>query len=724
MEHNPRHRRATRAPGGEQLMVQLAEAIHSGLDLRGVLQRVTDVGAELSGAAFGAFFYNAVDDHGRSYQLHVLSGARPEQFAHLPAPRVTPLFAPTFEAGELVRSGDVASDSRFSGMPDGHLPLRSYLATPVVGRDQDVVGALLFGHPDADVFDETTDVLVSTIAAHAAVAVENARLFEAEQDARRHAEQGANRLALLQEVTAWLADARSTSDAMDALSDSLLRRTEALRIALFEPGPRGFMAVRSEIPARPGPNVLPHTMASPVADAYRAQAPVLITTPQAFAAAYPELAEVAPDVAAILSVPLMVRGSALAVLSVSFAQPREFEPAEVALFVAVAGQLAAAMERARLAAERSRSQAQLRAHVAEVTDASLTLQRSLLPQVLPELDAAELAVRYRPGAAGAAVGGDWYDVIAAPGGTVTFVIGDVQGHSISAAALMGQLRMALHAYIAEGHAPDVAVAQVNRLMLSLRADLLATCCLATLNPCTGELLLVRAGHPLPVVTDADGGTRELDVAGGLPLGTDEDTTWPLTRHTMEPGSRLVLYTDGLVERRGAGIDETVGELVASVGKHAGDDVETAADAVLAEAREHSDDDVALLVLDYRGHGGLAQATLTVHRREDVSEARAVAAEAVRRWDLGGAEDAVLLIVSEMVTNALVHAQSSARLVLWQLPDAVRIEVSDDSPSEPRPRLASTDALGGRGMLLVEALSSRWGTLDRPDGKTVWAHVPA
>ncbi|WP_165570405.1 SpoIIE family protein phosphatase [Aeromicrobium sp. IC_218] len=723
MDQNPRHRRAGRSPGG-QPTAHLAEVIYADLELTGVLQRVAEAGVQLAGAGFAVLRHADSDEDGHVRILDVTAGRTPPALTDDPD-AVATLLAPALGAGTLVRSADVKHDGRFESFGDD-APLRSYLAGPVRGRDGEVAGALLLGHPDPDVFDEAAEADVAAIMAHASVALDNARLFAAEKQARRRAEQGANRLALLQEVTSWLADARTTADAMDALRDSLGRRTQAVRIALFEPDGEDFVAVRgaTPLPEPAGPRTLPRDVASPVAEAFRSQQPVRITDRTSLEARYPAIAAQLPQAGAVLCVPLLVRGASLGVLAVAWDRPRALETAEVSMFGAVAGQLASAMERARLDEAQVRSQTQLRAHVAAVTDSSLTLQRSLLPQELPELDTVSLAVRYRPGAAGAAVGGDWYDVIASPTGTITFVIGDVQGHSISAAAVMGQLRMALHAYIAEGHDPDVAVAQVNQLMLSLRTNLLATCCLATLSPCTGELLVVRAGHPLPIVVDPSGDATELDCEGGLPLGTAEDATWPVTRSTLRPGSRLLLYTDGLVERRDAGLDVTVADLVTSVQGMHGQDAETTADAIVQAARTHADDDLALLVCDYEGHDGRERVTTTVERRDEVATARSVAAEALHRWGLEKLEDAVLLLVSEMVTNALVHARSTAHLALWQLSDAVRIEVSDDSPHEPRPRLASAEATGGRGMLLIEALSSRWGTMERREGKTVWAQVPA
>jgi signal transduction histidine kinase/CheY-like chemotaxis protein len=153
------------------------------LDLQTLLQRVTDAATQVSGARFGAFFYNAVNDEGRSYQLFTLSGAPLEAFTSFGHPRPTALFGPTFRGEAPIRIADVQADPRYGqsgphhGMPAGHLPVRSYLATPVIGRGGDVIGALLFGHPQPGVFTEYTERLVVGIAAQAAIAVDNARLF-------------------------------------------------------------------------------------------------------------------------------------------------------------------------------------------------------------------------------------------------------------------------------------------------------------------------------------------------------------------------------------------------------------------------------------------------------------------------------------------------------------------------------------------------------------------
>jgi PAS domain S-box-containing protein len=173
---------------------RVGTALMEARDLRKIVQAVTDAGTELSGAQFGAFFYNVVDDAGEAYTLYTLSGVPREAFAQFPMPRNTLVFGPTFHGEGVIRLDDVTRDPRYgknapySGMPPGHLPVRSYLAVPVVSRTGDVIGGLFFGHATPGVFSESAERIVVGIAAQAAIAVDNARLYEAERRARAAAE--------------------------------------------------------------------------------------------------------------------------------------------------------------------------------------------------------------------------------------------------------------------------------------------------------------------------------------------------------------------------------------------------------------------------------------------------------------------------------------------------------------------------------------------------------
>jgi PAS domain S-box-containing protein len=178
-------------------------AVAAELDLERLVQSVTDAGVELSGAAFGAFFYNVIDDAGEAYTLYTLSGVPREAFASFPMPRNTAVFDPTFRGQGPIRSHDILTDPRYGknppyhGMPKGHLPVRSYLAVPVVSRSGDVLGGLFFGHPQPGMFTDRAERVVAGIAAQAAVAIDNARLYQTSQReiaARKQAEQELQRL--------------------------------------------------------------------------------------------------------------------------------------------------------------------------------------------------------------------------------------------------------------------------------------------------------------------------------------------------------------------------------------------------------------------------------------------------------------------------------------------------------------------------------------------------
>jgi PAS domain S-box-containing protein len=177
-----------------EILNQTGAALASELDLQALVQTVTDAATQLTGAQFGAFFYNTTDENGDAYMLYSLSGAPREAFQHFGHPRATALFGPTFRGEAPIRLDDVLTDPRYGqmaphhGMPRGHLPVRSYLAAPVMSRRGDVIGGLFFGHEQPGRFSERTERLIVAIAAQAAIAIDNARLYESERAARASAE--------------------------------------------------------------------------------------------------------------------------------------------------------------------------------------------------------------------------------------------------------------------------------------------------------------------------------------------------------------------------------------------------------------------------------------------------------------------------------------------------------------------------------------------------------
>ena len=214
-----------------QIMNDTGAAIAAELDLEKIVQTVTDAGVELSGAEFGAFFYNVIDNQGESYMLYSLSGAPRRAFENYPMPRATAVFKPTFLGEGVVRSDDILEDPRYGrnlprqGMPEGHLPVRSYLAVPVVSRSGEVLGGLFFGHQETGRFGEEHETALLGIAGHAATAIDNARLFkavEAELAERRRAE------AALQALNATLEDRVAEEVAERAKAEEQLRQAQKM----------------------------------------------------------------------------------------------------------------------------------------------------------------------------------------------------------------------------------------------------------------------------------------------------------------------------------------------------------------------------------------------------------------------------------------------------------------------------------------------------------------
>lgn len=391
------------------------------LDVQRLVQAVTDAGTELSGASFGAFFYNVVDDQGESYRLYALSGADVSSFEQVGLPPNTAVFGPTFDGEGPIRSSDITRDARYghnpphAGMPQGDLPVRSYLAVPVNSRDGEVLGGLFFGHPDADVFSATSERLVTGIAGHAAIGIENARLYQ------------------------------------------------------------------------------------------------------------------------------------------------------------------------------------------QARTAAITLQRSLLPRSLPPIDGASLSAVYLPASHHAEIGGDWYDALTHPDGCVTIAVGDVGGHDLAAAAIMGQLRNTVRVSAVDADGAVDALRRIDRYWTLVGGGTFATVLYAGYQPSSRTLTMASAGHPPPLLIHADG-TVEVLIIDPLPaLGSGFHELAPdcdELKLDLDPGATVVMFTDGLVERRDRHWDDSLAKLAQAAATGAGlpptQLCEHLVEAMIGTG--HQADDIALLLL--------------------------------------------------------------------------------------------------------------------------------
>ncbi|MER5451827.1 SpoIIE family protein phosphatase [Streptomyces sp. NPDC002764] len=524
-------------------------------------------------------------------------------------------------------------------------------------------------------------------------------------------------VARVQRLASALATAGTVRDVSQAVVSALRKPLRADRIALAElEGERLVVTVLDPPEPESWPELWQLEWRSEWPDAPVRAMPTLAAALRegraqiwpADTALEPALAEVGPGGLAVL--PLPAAGRMAGACLIGWDTPHDFGPDERALLTASAG----------LA-----GQALMRAHAFDAEHELVgMLQRQLLPRRLPTLPGAVAVARYLPATAGLDVGGDWYDVIPLPDNHVALVIGDVQGHSTAAATLMGQMRTALRAYAVEGHPPDVVVSHANRLLLDIETDLFATCCYVDVDMEEGSAWYVRAGHLPPVLRHPDGGTEIHESDSGPPLGVMERADFPMGVLRLRPGTIIALTTDGLVESAEAdidtGLDRLAHELAVSDPAHLG----LVADALLGNA--HRGDDVALLLLRYDGMAlrPLREGWTVWRVPEAVGHARRFTRRTLRSWGVPAVNrDATLLIVSELVTNALVHTDGRVRLDLTLLDNRLRVAVSDASPRTPvKPTSISWDATGGRGILLVEAMSDTWGTVPVSGGKQVWAEI--
>ncbi|MFE5936937.1 SpoIIE family protein phosphatase [Streptomyces sp. NPDC056470] len=492
--------------------------------------------------------------------------------------------------------------------------------------------------------------------------------------------------------------------------------------------------------------------------------------------------------------PLIVAGRTMGAWMAAFKHPVAFTPDERSVLTTVARMLAQALARAGVA----ESEREL----------SLGLQRTMMPVLGPGIPGLHVAARYVPTGGGLQVGGDWYDMIQLPGGRIALVIGDVQGHDVRAAGLMGQLRIALRAYASEGHRPDAVLSRASRFLygitdgdageaaaegagrggaqhpnggppdggIALRGGIMpgggvvqyggvapygvspngdggspegrahdvgprfATCLYLEIDPVTGVVDIARAGHPDPAVRMTDGTVLLRPTAGGLPLGIVPDTDYPTTRFTLEPGETLMMCTDGLLETGGHDLDSGWERIRALLEGHAEGSLEDLADSLveavhgpgshhttgpLADRRE---DDIAILLVSRQG-AAVREAprrtmmTIAQAEPERIAAARRHVRQLLHDWTDEDQLDSAVLMVSEMVTNVLIHTDGDALLVVEVTCTGearrLRVEVSDGSDELPHKRHPGEMASSGRGLLLMEMLADAWGVDPRGEGKSIW-----
>ena len=444
----------------------------------------------------------------------------------------------------------------------------------------------------------------------------------------------------------------------------------------------------------------------PFNEVIRTGRPVVLTS-AADVARYPELVVRyrQTGMSAGAYVPLQAPGRSLGALSVTFATPRTLNADDLAFLTTLGREGAVAFERARLY-ERER-------------DIAATLQRRLLPERLPALLGLSLAARYLAGGQGLQVGGDWYDALELPDGNLALTVGDVVGHGIEAASTMGQLRTALRLALLEQESTVEAIAGINRLVHLTRAGEVATLTCVVVDPARQELTHLSAGHPPPLVIGPDAKAYYLEGGRSLPLGAMPHAQFRQETAPLPQGSTLLLYTDGLIERRGEALDEGLERLRSSAERHAGAELEELLERIVEDlVGKSASDDVAVLALSSR----LARAgTLSLELPADPS-----VLSSLRRslgnflHDRGVAEDdafPIMVAAGEAAANAIEHAygpgEATFHVEAWTEDDEIRVLVRDTG-SWRGPRSSHR----GRGIALMEALADRMEIVPGPAGTEV------
>jgi serine phosphatase RsbU (regulator of sigma subunit)/anti-sigma regulatory factor (Ser/Thr protein kinase) len=525
-----------------------------------------------------------------------------------------------------------------------------------------------------------------------ALAIENARLYEAERHARADAEAAFEQIRRIESI-AEVALHHITLD--DEILERLLTR---VRDVLDADTAAVFVADESSqtLVARAAKGVeegeVERGVEVPVGRGFAGRVaerrePVVVTDVSTIEVVSPFLRE---RIHSLAGVPLVVEDRMLGVLHVGTRERREFTAEDVALLQLAAERLAVAIDHSRLYE---------REHFV-----AATLQRSLLPERLPEVPRARVASRYLPGE-GEAVGGDWYDVMPLRDGTYALAMGDVVSRGIRAASVMGQLRNALRAYALEGHGPAKVLEQLDAMAHTLEGRELATVVYAVFDPSSGVVDYAIAGHPPPLLVRAEGAPVLLDEGRGPPLGALIDSSFEQAQAVVRPGDTLLLYTDGLVERRDRWIDEGLEQMLAYARRSAERAPDELVEELLAEllGAGSTEDDVALLAL--RSDPATAVLRLTLPADPTVLGSMR---QSLRRWlgTVGADEDEaydILVAATEAAANAVEHAYGPADATFELEGEAnggggVELVIRDAGTWRP-PRGRNR----GRGTLLMQAL---------------------
>lgn len=522
---------------------------------------------------------------------------------------------------------------------------------------------------------------------------------------------------VVEEITAALSTARSVRDVLDVLESRRgLRRLGAVSLLLGLVEGSHMKLISQGRAARHVPELEVTRLDAdyPMNEVARTMKPIYFTSRNEIRARHPRLwPHVEPlEVSAAVYLPLIAQAKVIGSIGLLYREKHTFTSRDRTLLNAMTSGIAQSLQRAKLF-DQGRELAE-------------GLQRFMLPHSIPKLPGVETAVSYRPAGQLNEIGGDWYDVIPLPGGRVAAVIGDVQGHDTHAAAVMGQLRIVLRAYAAEGHIASTVMARASTFLADLDTDRFATCLYAEIDPSTGWVQVVRAGHLDPLLLQGDGTCRPVSVPGSLPLGLHlGPSAYQETALELEVGETLLMYTDGLVEHPSRDIDEGVRQLAASTARGP-KDLRQLADWVVESPRAVGGaDDIAVLLLRRdvpvdRQVGRRLRKYIAPGDLGALNGIRQMIRAATKAWRVEEHSEEIALTAHELVTNAVLHTDAGVVVTVRLLGGArLRVEVEDRSAEHPTVRQADDWHRTGRGLLLVDQLADVWGVESRGEGKCVW-----
>jgi serine phosphatase RsbU (regulator of sigma subunit)/anti-sigma regulatory factor (Ser/Thr protein kinase) len=532
--------------------------------------------------------------------------------------------------------------------------------------------------------------------------------------------QAAGRLVLLRRLTAALADVLTPDEVARVTFDHVLRIDGVVRagLATTEQAGRELAFVASDDDSVATTTVrwcrIEGQSDVPLADAVRTGVPVLVTSEDDLAARYPHMHErqVGLGSQAMAALPLHTGTTSIGGLLLSFGRPADFDGDEQAFLAAVSAVIAQAMKRA------------LAYQVQQTT--SELLQRSLMPESVPDLEGLAMGAYYEPGGLGVDVGGDWYDVVPLADGRVALVLGDVMGKGVPAAVVMGQVRAALRAYALIDPEPGVLLPRLDMLVNSLGApEQIVTVAYGVLSAERDQLTLGVAGHPAPVVIYPGEAPRQVDLTPGPALGL-RSGPWPQVTIGFPPEALVLLFSDGLVESRSLPLETGVDELcdrLAATEQRRRHPRELCSRLAESMRRHDADDDVAMLAVLNTVGTSLLSASAEFPADSSASPlARRALAGWLAAWsvDEDVAETAALCL-SELVTNAVIHSGTSPRVTARLDDERLLVAVQDRGHRGTARRTEDHEPtdISGRGLMLVEALASAWSAEHGADGTTVW-----